>query len=186
MISARVGLGFVIILSIICVATITGRALCIHLRIISFWITGSCSIGTSIPKSPLATMIAFECLMILSSSATASGFSILEMILAGCPFSSILLCRSIRSSAERTKDNAIQFTGCFRMNSRSVKSFSVKLGREILVFGRFTPLLEESTPPNKTLSLTVSILLVSTTSRTSFPSSTSTFSPGSTSLAKSS
>ena len=36
---------------------------------------------------------------------------------------------------------AIQFTGWVRMYSRSSRSFSVRLGRLILVFGRLTPLV---------------------------------------------
>src|SRR5690606_7689301 len=87
--SALVGEGFCIMLSIICVATMTGRALWMHLLMISFWIIGRRSMGTSTPRSPRAIMIPLLALMILSILSTASGFSILAMILALCCFSSI-------------------------------------------------------------------------------------------------
>merc|ERR1719361_3242687 len=54
--SARVGLGFLIIDSNICVATITGFPTMLHLEIIIFCAKNTFSAAISIPKSPRATM----------------------------------------------------------------------------------------------------------------------------------
>ena len=55
---------------------------------------------------------------------------------------------------ERTKDKPIHSIGCVKTNSKSTRSFFVKQGCEIFVFGKLTPLLEESGPPCRTLAFT--------------------------------
>ena len=56
--SARVGRMCVTIDSSICVATITGTLAAWAWRMISFWMCGTSSSGTSTPRSPRATITA--------------------------------------------------------------------------------------------------------------------------------
>lgn len=56
LISALVGLGFLIIDSSICVAQITGFPAMLHMAIIFFWAANTSAAGISIPRSPRATM----------------------------------------------------------------------------------------------------------------------------------
>ena len=70
---------------------------------------------------------------------------------------------STMSVTERTKESPIQSKSLSSAKSKSRKSFFVKQGREIFVFGRFTPFLEESVPPEMMVALTSSRLLVDVT-----------------------
>ena len=81
LVSARVGIGFSIMLSSICVATITTLRLIFAFLIIVFCTIGTFSVDISIPKSPLATIMPSDTSIISSIFSTACGFSILEMIL---------------------------------------------------------------------------------------------------------
>ena len=102
--SALVGIGFSIILSNIWVATITGFLTAFVFLIIVFWTIGNCSIGVSIPKSPLATMIPSEYSMISSIFSRAWGFSILEIILKWELFLSKIPLNNCKSSLHLTND----------------------------------------------------------------------------------
>ena len=83
-----------------------------------------------------------------------------------------------------TKESAIQSTSCSMANFASDMSFSVRLGSETKVSGRFTPFFDESIPPLITFVRTSSLPLVSITCSLILPSSTRICSPGSTSLAR--
>jgi putative ABC transport system permease protein len=81
------------------------------------------------------------------------------------------------SVTERTKERAIQSMFWLRAKRASSMSFSVRLGSDILVSGRFTPFLEERIPPLITFKITSSVPFVPVTSSCIFPSSTRIFSP---------
>lgn len=109
--SALVGLGFVYIDSSIWVAVTTNFPWLIALSVMYFWSTTTFSIGTYIPKSPLATIIPSEASTISSILSIASWFSILltKRILGPCygSFSARNFLRLIRSDLYRAKDTAI-------------------------------------------------------------------------------
>ena len=67
------------------------------------------------------------------------------------------------SSASLTKDNATQDMLWLKTKSKSSRSFFVKQGSDILVFGKLTPLLELSAPPKTTFVFTRLLLSVETT-----------------------
>ena len=75
--SARVGRGALIIDSSIWVATMTGRAFSRVSSMARFWTIGTCSRGSSTPRSPRATMMPSKASTISSRRSTACGFSIL-------------------------------------------------------------------------------------------------------------
>mmetsp|Transcript_59736 Transcript_59736/g.139787 ORF Transcript_59736/g.139787 Transcript_59736/m.139787 type:complete len:216 (-) Transcript_59736:560-1207(-) len=79
--SARVGTGFSIMLSTICVAVITKRPACLALWISSFCAKGTRQRPSSTPKSPRATIRAWLLAMMPSMLVKAWGFSILGQIL---------------------------------------------------------------------------------------------------------
>lgn len=83
--SALVGRGLVIIDSSIWVATITGLPNQLHLSIMYFWARKTFSVGISIPRSPLATIIPSDVFMISSKFSRPSWFSILLIILIWAP-----------------------------------------------------------------------------------------------------
>ena len=103
--------------------------------------------------------------------ATASGFSILAMILVLLLRSSSLLLSITISFTLRTKDKATQSSCWSIINSRSARSFSVSAGRLILVSGRLIPFLEDNIPPRVTSTFTLPSLVISTTTTSSLPSS---------------
>ena len=179
--------GFIrsIILSIICVATITGLARCIHLRIISFCINGTFSTGSSTPRSPRAIIIASLSRIISRIFCTACGFSILAITFAVLFLFLRIFFNPCISSTSRTKESAIQSTFCPIIKSRSSKSFSVKAGRETLVSGRFNPFFEDKMPPITTSTSTLLFGRILVTFTSSFPSSIIIRFPMATSLYKS-
>ncbi len=145
--SARVGRGFSIIDSSICVATITGLP---ALRAASTsWIcaSGTASGGSSTPRSPRATIIPSAAAMMAEMSASASGFSIFAMMLALPSASRITPRSSSTSAARRTNDNPTKSTPWLRTNRASSLSFIVRDGAEMLTPGRFIPFRSLSTPP---------------------------------------
>ena len=77
--SARVGRGALIIDSSIWVATMTGLARSLASLIACVWMAGTCSRGSSTPRSPRATMIPSNASTMSGRTATASGFSILAI-----------------------------------------------------------------------------------------------------------
>ena len=77
----------------------------------------------------------------------ASGFSIFATILAGDFFSEIIFCNSFISFTDLTKDKPIHSMPVSKANSKSARSLLVKQGKDILVFGRFTPFFDFNSPP---------------------------------------
>ena len=77
--SARVGREELTIESSIWVAVIDGRASLPAIRSSCFWTIGTSSIGSSIPRSPRATITQSAARMISSAASTAWGFSILAI-----------------------------------------------------------------------------------------------------------
>ena len=119
--SARVGTGLSIMDSSICVATITGLPARRQPRTARFWIAGTCSAGSSTPRSPRATISASAWAMISSSRSTAEGFSSLAMMRARSPIRSRA---SMMSSGRCTKDSAIQSAPSASAVSRSRRSWA--------------------------------------------------------------
>ena len=77
--SARVGRLEATIESSICVAVIDGRASSPAICSSCFWTIGTSSIGSSIPRSPRATITQSAARRISSAQSTACGFSILAI-----------------------------------------------------------------------------------------------------------
>ena len=184
--SALVGVSESIIVSIICVAIITGILAFLAINTNFFWIRGTSSAGTSTPKSPLATIIPSQYATIFLIFATPSGFSIFAMI--GTLYSLLLrisFSSFFKSFAYLTKDRAIQSTPCSKAKRASFLSLLVNAGKDNFVFGRLTPFLELKIPPCITFAFTSSTPLVFNISNNNFPSSTKIRSPFFTSLGKS-
>ena len=171
-------------LSIICVATITGLARCIHFLIISFCTTGTCSIGISTPKSPRATITASLSTIISRRFFSASGISILAITFILLLLAFKIFFRLIMSSAFLTKESATQSSLCSMINSRSAKSFSVIDGMVSTLSGRLTPFLGVSTPPNVTRIKTSLSFNIFTTLNSILPSSKNIRSPAFTSVVR--
>ena len=85
--SALVGLGFLIILSSICVAQTIGLPARLQRPIIIFCARKIFSVGISMPRSPRATITPSVASRISSNRLTPSWFSILQMILMLRPLS---------------------------------------------------------------------------------------------------
>ena len=182
--SLRLGLVRSIILSIIWVATITGLARCIHFKMISFCIKGTCSIGTSTPKSPRAIIMPSLSIIISRILVNASGISIFEIIFILLSVFLISLFNSRISLVERTKESATQSRSFSKINSRSAISFSVREGIVSAESGRFTPFFGSRVPPNVTEIFTSFGFKISITFTSIFPSSKKIRSPIFTSLAR--
>ena len=176
--SALVGIKLVIMDSIIWVATTTGLQRSMQSLTMRFWIKGNCSIGNSTPKSPLAIITASDAAIMFSKSATADGFSIFDITGISCPLARISLRRASTSMALRTNERATQSKRCSKMNSKSFRSFSVRLGRATSVSGRFTPLRDVSKPPETTSTSIRSRALLDKALNLSLPSSNNNKSPG--------
>ncbi len=159
--------------SSIWVATTTGMPRRRAARTSCFWTTGTSSGASSTPRSPLATMIAWERSRISSRASNAEGFSILASTLARP-------CTRLRSSAMSearcTKDSATQSTPCWSAKARSVRSLSVSAGIGMARRGRFRPLWSESWSPASTTVSAKSGPCLTTRSRT-LPSSSRTSAP---------
>mmetsp|Transcript_10847 Transcript_10847/g.32018 ORF Transcript_10847/g.32018 Transcript_10847/m.32018 type:complete len:263 (+) Transcript_10847:481-1269(+) len=179
--SARVGAGESIMLSSICVATITGLPCLRHSSMISFWTMGTSSGGISTPRSPRATMIPSHTSVIARniSGSTAWGFSSFARTLALLrPL--IRFLSSSMSSGRCTKDRAIQSTVTpskpSMRNSRSSMSFGVIADVGTTVSGRLKPFLEDSAASFVTTVSTKPFPVLVTSTR-SFPSSNKMASP---------
>ena len=85
--------------------------------------------------------------MISSISSIASGFSIFAITFAFAFLVAIICFNSMMSLAERTNESPIQSTSCANAKSKSSKSFGVKEGIEMRVFGKLTPFLDDNIPP---------------------------------------
>ena len=105
--SARVGIGLVIIDSIICVAVITSLFCARAMRIIRFCRPGTAASPTSTPRSPRATIMASEASIIASRLPMASARSILAIILALPPAFFTKLRANSTSAADLGKEIAI-------------------------------------------------------------------------------
>ena len=94
--SARVGRGFLIMLSSICVAQTIGLPARLHRPIIIFCARKIFSVGISMPRSPRATITPSVTSRISSNRLTPSWFSIFEMILILRPLSPRTCCARAR------------------------------------------------------------------------------------------
>src|SRR6476661_5353171 len=182
--SARVGRGFSIIDSSICVAVITGLRQSAARRITCFCMIGTFSGGISTPRSPRATITPSATSSISSrfAGSMACGFSSLAMTHASelCTRTSRFTSRI--SSAVRINETATMSTPCFRPKSRSFSSFSVREGTLTTAPGRLMPLCSPSSPPLITSHSTSSPRTAVTRSSSS-PSESRIREPGSTSCA---
>src|ERR1022692_1115319 len=118
--SALVGLGAEIMDSSICVATMTGLALSLARVMARFCTIGTCSSGSSTPRSPRATISPSKASSTSGSAATACGFSIFAMSGSLAPISSMIARTGAASSGPCTKDNA---TMSARSSSAQRRSF---------------------------------------------------------------
>ena len=107
LVSARVGIGLLIIDSSICVATMTGFAMRRASSTARFCTIGTASSGSSTPRSPRATMMPSKASTISSSASTACGFSIFAMTGRVTPSSRMISCTRVMSLALRTNESAM-------------------------------------------------------------------------------
>mmetsp|Transcript_20402 Transcript_20402/g.81587 ORF Transcript_20402/g.81587 Transcript_20402/m.81587 type:complete len:234 (+) Transcript_20402:2137-2838(+) len=183
--SARVGRGFEIIDSSICVATMTGFPAFMQVEIIIFCARNTFSGGISMPRSPRATMIASHAATIASKLSRPSWFSILEMILTfSPPASSRVLRMNSQSDADWTNDAATKSTpfGTPKL-TKSSTSLGCNTGKSTWTPGRFMFL---RSPIAQSLSTLHSISVSDTfavTSSTSEPSAMRIWFPGLTDVA---
>ena len=152
---------------------------------ISFCKKGTSSAGTSTPRSPRATMIPADALMIASMSSTPSMFSILVITPTCMLCAPIISLISSTASALRMNDAAMKSIPFSRPNSISALSFSVIDGKLTLTLGTLTPLRLPKSPPLIT-SHTISVpSLISLTFNSINPSSIRIVFPASTSCGSS-
>mmetsp|Transcript_136550 Transcript_136550/g.424248 ORF Transcript_136550/g.424248 Transcript_136550/m.424248 type:complete len:308 (+) Transcript_136550:1205-2128(+) len=190
--SARVGTGCSIMLSTIWVAVITKRPASLARLMRSFCAKGTRSTPSSTPRSPRATISAWDLAMMPSMFVSAWGFSILGQIFglfsAGTLSSSMMSMSSWRSWPFCAKDTQMYSHGgssCNR-NLASSMSFSVRAAQSISTSGTFTPLRAFSLPPRMTLTLSSVSESFSTTWTFIKPSSMSRSMPGLAALTKAS
>ena len=143
--SARVGREAVTIESSICVAVIDGRAIVPASAISFFWTMGTSWIGSSMPRSPRATMTQSDARRIDCARSTACGFSIFAM-------SGRRVCRRTdsTSSARRTNDSATRSTPMSSPARSICRSPSGTDGRISVSPGMLSPWREATAPPNST------------------------------------
>mmetsp|Transcript_27326 Transcript_27326/g.81559 ORF Transcript_27326/g.81559 Transcript_27326/m.81559 type:complete len:236 (-) Transcript_27326:336-1043(-) len=140
--SARVGRGFEIIDSSICVATTQGLPAARHLAIIIFCSRKTFSGGISMPRSPRATMTPSVAARISSNLSSPSWFSIFAITLMAepspCLDSLSVFLMKWMSSADWTKEAAMKSTlfGTPKF-CRSSMSLGCSTGRSTLTLGRF-------------------------------------------------
>ena len=180
--SARVGRGLLIMVWSICVATITGFFFAMHFCMIVRCMPGISSMGTSMPRSPRATMMPYDASMISSMLSTPSRFSIFDIILMSLLCSSSMSCTAFTSAALRTKEWAMKSMSCSMAKSMFFLSFSVSAGRSMCSPGMFTLLCDPSSPSFCTSVVTTSPS-IDVTFMSRAPSSKSMSSPTFTSLA---
>ena len=132
--SARVGREEATIESSICVAVIDGRARRPATRSNCFWTIGTSSIGSSIPRSPRATITQSAARMMSSAESTACGFSILAI-----NGSRVCLRTLVTSSAVRTNDSATRSTPIDSPKRSMSRSSSGTAGRPRVEPGMLSP-----------------------------------------------
>ena len=179
--SARVGRGFVVIDSSICVATMTGLPTALHLRMIFFWMTGTSSAGTSTPRSPRATMMPSETARISSKLLTPARFSIFGMISMWPPCFAIRLRISSTSEGRWMNDAATKSMSFWMPKMMSRSSCSEIAGRLSSMPGAATR-LRVDIGPLFWIVVTMSLPRISSTMSPTRPSERSSVSPGFTSL----
>mmetsp|Transcript_36070 Transcript_36070/g.60795 ORF Transcript_36070/g.60795 Transcript_36070/m.60795 type:complete len:203 (+) Transcript_36070:698-1306(+) len=186
--SARVGRGFMVMDSSICVAVITGLPFTLQRSIMRFCTMNIFSIGISIPRSPRATIMPSDSSKMSSKLSRPSLFSTLEMILMFLPASPITLRMCTTSDPLRTKDGAMKSTLFLTPHwIRSSSSLGVIVGRSTTTPGKFMFFFSPSlalfshlhcTVPALTSQLnTISVMLPSA-ARMRHPGSTSSASLG--------
>ena len=143
--SARVGREAVTIESSICVAVIDGRASVPASARSFFWTMGTSWIGSSMPRSPRATMTQSAALRIDCARSTACGFSIFAM--SG---RRVWRRTASTSSARRTKDSATRSTPMRSPACSISRSPSGTEGRISVSPGMFSPCRDATAPPNST------------------------------------
>ena len=136
--------------SSICVATMTGFPAPLHLAMICFWRRGTSQGGTSMPRSPLATMMPSEASMISSMFSMASRCSIFEMRGWSPPARSIARRLFSTSRRSRMKDMANQSPPTSTPKSMPLRSLSVGGLSVSEAPGAFTPLWLTTSPPETT------------------------------------
>ena len=126
-------------------AVIDGRASWPAIRSSCFWTIGTSSIGSSIPRSPRATITQSAARMISSAASTACGFSIFAI-------SGSRVCRrtSVTSSAVRTNESATRSTPIDSPKRSISRSSSGTAGRPRVEPGMFSPWREATEPPIST------------------------------------
>ncbi len=125
---------------------IDGRARRPAIRSSCFWTIGTSSIGSSIPRSPRATITQSAERMISSAASTACGFSILAI--SG---SRVCLRTVLTSSAVRTNDSATRSTPIDSPNLSSSRSSSGTAGSPRVLPGMLSPWREATAPPTATI-----------------------------------
>mmetsp|Transcript_12075 Transcript_12075/g.26320 ORF Transcript_12075/g.26320 Transcript_12075/m.26320 type:complete len:310 (+) Transcript_12075:743-1672(+) len=155
--SARVGTGFSIMLSTIWVAVMTNRPACLALAMSSFCAKGTRFKPSSTPRSPRATIRAWDLAMMPSMLVKAWGFSILGQILGRLStgtlrrsMMSMSSCKSCPFCAKETQMYSTGGSNCSKYSASSM-SFSVRAAQSISTSGTFTPFLAFSLPPRMTL-----------------------------------
>mmetsp|Transcript_32171 Transcript_32171/g.86160 ORF Transcript_32171/g.86160 Transcript_32171/m.86160 type:complete len:408 (+) Transcript_32171:1330-2553(+) len=182
--SARVGTGCSIMLSTICVAVITKRPSSFAFLISNFCAKGTRSNPNSTPKSPRATISAWDSSMIPSMFVNAWGFSILGQIFGrrsrGTLSRSMISTNSCKSCFFWAKETQMYSQGGsnFSKYSASSTSFSVKAAQSISQSGTFTPFLAFSLPPRTTFTFSSWSLSFWTTATFMRPSSMRRSTPG--------
>ncbi len=155
----------------------TGLPASRHIWIACFWTIGTCSSGSSTPKSPRATITPSKASTIPARLSTAWGFSTLARIGIRRPTWSMIACTSLTSSALRTNDRKTMSAPMRRAHVRSSLSLSDRAGTLTATPGRLIPLLLLTGPPSRTFVMTRGPS-TETTSSFTLPSSTRTVSPG--------
>ena len=176
MTSALVGLSLVTIEASICVAVITGFDCLPARRINRFWVAGTSSIGSSMPRSPRATMIPLVAAATMPSACSAAcGFSILAINGMSEWRSASRSITGSRSSAERTNETASRSTSWSTAKSTQPRSSAPAAGIPELP-GRLTPWWEATRPPASTMQR-ISSPSTSSARRRTLPSARKTGSP---------
>ena len=135
-------------------AVIDGLAFCPAMWRIFFWTSGTSSIGSSMPRSPRATITPSAASTISSAFAAACGFSIFAITGRSRPPSASRARTGSRSSRRRMNDSAIRSTPISRPASISRRSSSLTAGSDIVTLGRFSPCRDATVPPTSTLVIT--------------------------------
>mmetsp|Transcript_109030 Transcript_109030/g.198602 ORF Transcript_109030/g.198602 Transcript_109030/m.198602 type:complete len:291 (+) Transcript_109030:1444-2316(+) len=182
--SARVGTGASIMLSTIWVAVITNKPAFLASLIKSFCANGTRSNSNSTPKSPRATIRAWDFAMIPAIFVKACGFSIFGQIFGlfsgGTFMRSMMSISSCKSCSFCAKDTQMYSHGGSRESKYSASSISfvVSAAQSISQSGTLTPLRALSLPPRTTCTFSSVSESFSVTFTDMMPSSSSSSTPG--------